>query len=312
MTPRSRCLLLLLVVFVTFSASVLAQPATCSDGVRHDDNSFESGAGWLFGTGQYVMKVESAGHLEAVCLCWRRDGSDTSVFFNIKVWAADGPNGGPGTLLGTLPTASATGVGTGATWFRYDLSGLNITSAGSVYIGPQWDASDDDDLFVCVDTNGPTQKDAFGGTSQTAAPSTKLGQVGFFPEYRTLGIRAKFGEVTTGCVASPTSLCLGNGRFRVEATYLTGAGDAGSAKVVKLTDQTGYLWFFNQDNVEAVVKVLDGCGLNDKFWVFAGGLTNVNVVLTVTDTETGNVKTYTNPQGRAFQPIQDTTALSCS
>ena len=64
-------------------------------------------------------------------------------------------------------------------------------------------------------------------------------------------------------------------------------------------------------NVEAVVKVLDACGLNNRFWVFAGGLTDVNVVLMVTDTQTGNVKTYTNPQGTAFRPIQDTNALPC-
>jgi hypothetical protein len=33
-------------------------------------------------------------------------------------------------------------------------------------------------------------------------------------------------------------------------------------------------------------------------------------VITVTDTEAGTVKTYTNPQGTAFQPIQDTSAFA--
>ena len=42
----------------------------------------------------------------------------------------------------------------------------------------------------------------------------------------------------------------------------------------------------------------------------AGGLTDVNVVLTVTDTMTGLVRTYVNPQGTAFQPIQDTSAFA--
>ena len=37
----------------------------------------------------------------------------------------------------------------------------------------------------------------------------------------------------------------------------------------------------------------------------------VNVVVTVTGTQTGAVKTYTNPQGTAFQPIQDTAAFVC-
>ena len=60
-----------------------------------------------------------------------------------------------------------------------------------------------------------------------------------------------------------------------------------------------------------VVKAVTGCSLNSRYWVFAGGLTNVSVVTTVTDTQTGSVKTYSNPQGAPFQPIQDTGAFSC-
>ena len=63
-------------------------------------------------------------------------------------------------------------------------------------------------------------------------------------------------------------------------------------------------------NVEVVVKVLNGCGSNSRYWTFAGGLTDVNVILTVTDMQTGAVKTYTNPQGTPFQPIQDTDAFA--
>jgi hypothetical protein len=61
---------------------------------------------------------------------------------------------------------------------------------------------------------------------------------------------------------------------------------------------------------QVIIKVLDACALGGHYWVFAGGLTNVDVVITVTDTSTGAVKTYTNPQGAAFQPIQDTAAFS--
>jgi len=56
---------------------------------------------------------------------------------------------------------------------------------------------------------------------------------------------------------------------------------------------------------------VDGCFLSNTFWVFAGGLTNVEVTTTVTDTVTGAVQTYTNPQGTPFQPIQDTHAFVC-
>jgi hypothetical protein len=87
-------------------------------------------------------------------------------------------------------------------------------------------------------------------------------------------------------------------------------GGSGAGHAVPLTGDTGYFWFFNAANVEMVVKVLDGCGLNGRYWVFAGGLTNVRVVTTVTDTRTGAVKTYTNPQGTPFQPLQDTAAFA--
>ena len=56
---------------------------------------------------------------------------------------------------------------------------------------------------------------------------------------------------------------------------------------VEITPDTGYFWFFNQENVELLVKVLDGCMITDHWWVFAGGLTDVEVTLRVTDTQSG-------------------------
>jgi hypothetical protein len=80
---------------------------------------------------------------------------------------------------------------------------------------------------------------------------------------------------------------------------------------VRLTGDTGYFWFFSASNVEMVVKALNGCGFNSRFWVFAGGLTNVEVVTTVTDTQTGAVQTYRNNLNDAFKPLQDTAAFLC-
>jgi hypothetical protein len=111
------------------------------------------------------------------------------------------------------------------------------------------------------------------------------------------------------CVTTETALCLDGGRFRVDASWRTPAGRAGQAQAVPLTGDTGYLWFFGAANVEAVVKVLNGCGVNQRFWVFAGGLTNVEVDLTVADTWTGQVRTYRNPLETPFQPLQDTGAF---
>jgi hypothetical protein len=85
---------------------------------------------------------------------------------------------------------------------------------------------------------------------------------------------------------------------------------AGAHQAVAITADTGYFWFFSSANVEMILKVLNGCALNNRYWVFGGGLTNIKVTTTVTDTRTGASQTYRNPQTMAFQPIQDTSAFA--
>ena len=126
----------------------------------------------------------------------------------------------------------------------------------------------------------------------------------------TMSAAADLAAPLSTCIASSTALCLNNGRFRVTATFDAGSAGSGAAHVGSLTSDTGYLWFFSSANVEAVVKVLDGCSLGGHYWVFAGGLTNVQVTITVTDTLTSEVKQYTNASGTVFQPIQDTAAFA--
>ena len=112
------------------------------------------------------------------------------------------------------------------------------------------------------------------------------------------------------CVEDGETLCLNGDRFQVTSTWRTPAGETGSGQAIELTADTGYFWFFSPDNVEAVVKLLDGCGINDRFWVFTGGLTDVEVEMTILDTESGERQVYRNPLGTPFQPIQDTSAFA--
>ena len=113
------------------------------------------------------------------------------------------------------------------------------------------------------------------------------------------------------CVENTNTLCLNQDRYQLTANYMTNNGGSGAGNAVELTEDTGYFWFFNSDNVEAVVKVLNGCFAPfNSYWVFAGGLTDVQVILTVVDTQNGAVKTYFNPLGTPFAPIQDTGAFS--
>jgi len=121
---------------------------------------------------------------------------------------------------------------------------------------------------------------------------------------------AFFGTGT--CAPNSTQLCLNQGRFQVQASWTTPDQNTGPGMAVPFADESGSFWFFSPTNIELDVKVLNACVplLGNHFWVFAAGLTDVKVVLTVTDTQTGFVRTYNNPQGTAFQPITDTRAFT--
>jgi hypothetical protein len=111
------------------------------------------------------------------------------------------------------------------------------------------------------------------------------------------------------------ALCLQGGRFAVTATFVAHDGTAGAATPLALTPESGAFWFFSSENLELVVKVLNACAYNGHFWVYAGGLTDVQVTLTVRDTlnsTEGHEVVYENSLGSAFSPIRDSSALPCN
>lgn len=110
------------------------------------------------------------------------------------------------------------------------------------------------------------------------------------------------------CGAEQTRLCLQGGRFEVTGSYRTASGATGPARFVTLSDDSSYVWFFQPNNVEILVKVLDGRPINDHFWVFAGSLSNVEYSLTVRDSATGEEKIYANPLGN-FSSFGDVSAF---
>lgn len=114
-------------------------------------------------------------------------------------------------------------------------------------------------------------------------------------------------ETSTTCLPSATRMCLNNERFLVEARWATADGNSGFGQKVRLDSDFGYFWFFSPTNAELFVKVLDACVEPfNRYWVFAAGLTNVEVELTVTDTLANETRIFTNPLGTPFAPIQNT------
>jgi PKD repeat protein len=109
------------------------------------------------------------------------------------------------------------------------------------------------------------------------------------------------GDPGTGTEPTDTLSLLGD-RFKVTVDWSrtdpeTKETISGKGTAVPGTDQSGYFWFFNEDNLELVVKMVDGRDPFGHFWVFYGGLTSVQYTLTVEDTVENTTKTYEKAEG---------------
>lgn len=111
------------------------------------------------------------------------------------------------------------------------------------------------------------------------------------------------------CAATPAIACMNDRRFRVAMSWEIPDGTRGYGSLVPFSGDSLRATFFNPGNVEIVLKVLDGCAVNQRYWVFAAGLTNVEVKVQVTDTQTGEVWEHENPLDQPFAPVQDTSAF---
>lgn len=60
-----------------------------------------------------------------------------------------------------------------------------------------------------------------------------------------------------------------------------------------------------------IVKILDGCGLNGKYWFFAAATTTVGYTLRVEDALRGTFHNYANPDLAVAATVTDTAALPC-
>jgi hypothetical protein len=115
---------------------------------------------------------------------------------------------------------------------------------------------------------------------------------------RGTSYRSQARRFTGGCQLEPETLALNGGRFRAEIAWRTSDGKSGAGRAQSLTDDTGAFWFFAPENLELMLKVLDGREVNGAFWVFYATLTDVAFDLLVTDTHTGERKVYSKPLGR--------------
>lgn len=95
------------------------------------------------------------------------------------------------------------------------------------------------------------------------------------------------------------TLALRNERFAATVRWRdpNGSGRQGIGHALPLSSASGIFWFFDPDNVELVVKVIDGTVSNNRHWVFYGALSDVEYELQIQDLRRGTTRTYFNPAG---------------
>jgi len=108
------------------------------------------------------------------------------------------------------------------------------------------------------------------------------------------------------CSPDAVSLCLYDGRFRLQADYRDHSGNSGQGKAVAVSSDSGYFWFFNKENMEVTAKVVSFCdGASGNFAFYASGMTDVEVTLKLTDMKTGAHQEYGKTLGTPFCTIAD-------
>ena len=123
--------------------------------------------------------------------------------------------------------------------------------------------------------------------------------------------RFSFGGATCGpssCVEDATTACVLNGRFRATVRYRNVFDDQPANANAFLKSVTGFaspnfetvFFFFNSsNNIELLLKMLDQGNTNGlgqpTIAVLFGTASPLRVELTITDTNTGAVRTYTSP-----------------
>ena len=115
----------------------------------------------------------------------------------------------------------------------------------------------------------------------------------------------------TDCEPGGPTLTLRSG-YTVSMCYETADGRLGDARDWGLdSTQSALLYFFERDNAEVLIKVLDGCGVNGHRWVFVAPVTDLAFNLVV-ESPDGQRWTHANALGQTADAASDVSAFPCS
>lgn len=118
----------------------------------------------------------------------------------------------------------------------------------------------------------------------------------------------------TACVANATTACMLGGRFRTTMTWTDPyANSQGNGRVINIAgvgdDQTFWSMYPQApNNIELVVRMVDGRAANGKFWTSAAGFAVAGYTISIQDTQTCNTWTRTVAPGSS-EIVKDPNAL---
>jgi glucose/arabinose dehydrogenase len=117
-------------------------------------------------------------------------------------------------------------------------------------------------------------------------------------EGRTGSSSAHIFPADTLSGATPHVLTLRGGAYLVSLEFQNPTSGLPQAAVAwPQTSDSGGFWFFHPDNLEVLLKVLDGTGTNGCQWLFFGALSNLEFDFFVVEASTGRLRTYSSPLG---------------
>lgn len=252
----------------------------------------------------------------------------SNAAFNDALMRAFVHDDGRGALLGSDDKAGirslyAAGGGGSAPAAPTNLAAA-ATSTTTVHLTWQDNASDETSFVVEYEQLGSSSFHQFGGelpANTTAADVTGLAEATgylFRVKARNGNGDSAYSNVASAatnatvapCVENATTLCLNHDRFRVNVQWRTTDGSTGPGQLIPFTDESGLVWFFSSTNLELMIKVIDACVAPfDHYWVFIGGITDVQFLTTVVDTHTGAVRAYLNDLGHPANAVTDTSAF---
>jgi hypothetical protein len=298
--PGSRILTLAAFCLLTAVAPLLAEPATvvsCPFSTGGDDVS----------RGFYLQSYGGS-NLRNVTLAYT---ANVSGNYTVTLTAHRGAFNGP--VIGSQSVVVTVNPGFFTT-ATFDFGGVTVPTGATLAFTQ---SATGGQVFYNVGPCQPGSCSACPGIVETNDTTPPLST----PVRQSIGLTVTQDVPTGACTPSDTVLCIDNNpgdqRFMITATYATtqSGGLSGSGHAIPLSSlgvsQGGLFWFFARSNPEMLVKVLNACAANQRFWVFFSAGTNVGFRVTVRDTVTGSQKTYINPDLNPAPPLQDTNAFLC-